>query len=76
MLIEESQRRQAVLKKYLFEMASSCMDDTAIRSMAIKLKALYTDNFRHNYSEFFPLIVEISKDENEYNLDYLSTNLE
>lgn len=76
MLIEESQRRQTDLKKYLFEMASSCMDEPAIRSMAIKLKTLYSDNFRHNYSEFFPLIVEISKDENEYNLDFLSTNLE
>lgn len=76
MLIEESHRRQSDLKKYLLEMATSCMDEDAIRSMAIKLKALYSNGFRHNYSEFFPLIVDISKDDNEYNLDFLSTNLE
>ena len=44
--------------------------------MVIKFKALYSNNFRHNYSEFFPLIVEIAKNENNYSLDYLSNNLE
>lgn len=57
-------------------MATTCMDDTAIRTVVIKFKALYTDGFRHNYSEIFPLIVEFSKDDNEFNLDYLSNNLQ
>lgn len=77
MLLEETHRRQAELKNYLFEMASECMDEAGIRAMVSKLKSLYTDGFRHNYSEFFPLIVEISKEEeNTYSLDFLSTNLE
>lgn len=76
MLIDEAQRRQGELIKILKEMALSCMDEDAIRTVAIKFKALYTDGFRHNYSEFFPLIVECSKDDNEYNLDYLSNNLQ
>lgn len=76
MLIEESIRRQNELRKCLYEMATTCMDETEIRSMAIKLKALYTDGFRHNYSDFFPLIVEIAKDDNIYSLDYLSENIE
>lgn len=76
MLIDESRRRQSELIKLLNEMALTCMDDTAIRNVVIKFKALYTDGFRHNYSEFFSLIVEFSKDDNEYSLDYLSNNLQ
>ena len=57
-------------------MASSCMDDVQLRSVAIKLKTLYTSNFRHNYSQFFPMIVEMSQEGNDYSLEYLSTNLE
>lgn len=76
MLIEESIRRQGELRNCLYEMASTCMDETGIRSMVIKLKSLYTDGFRHNYSDFFPLIVEVAKDDNVYNLDYLSVNIE
>lgn len=76
MLIEESRRRQSELKKHLSEMALKCMDDTEIRKMAITFKSLYSDHFRHNYSEFFPFIVELSKDTSGYSLDYLSNNLE
>ena len=76
MLIDESRHRQSELIKLLKEMATTCMDDTAIRTVVIKFKALYTDGFRHNYSEIFPLIVEFSKDDNEFDLDYLSNNLQ
>ena len=76
MLIEESKRRQSELKEHLLSMAVDCMDEAKIRQMVIKFKALYSNNFRHNYSEFFPLIVEIAKNENNYSLDYLSNNLE
>ena len=76
MLIEESRRRHSELKNYLYEMATSCKDDGEIREIAIRLKGLYSDGFRHNYSEFFAIIVEMAKDENEYSLDYLSNNLE
>lgn len=76
MLLEESLRRQQELSSLLYEMASSCMDDVQLRSVAIKLKTLYTSNFRHNYSQFFPMIVEMSQEGNDYSLEYLSTNLE
>lgn len=66
MLTEESKRRQNELKKLLFSMADSCFDSQATQRTATKLKGLYTDGFRHSYSEFFPLIVEISKDSNSY----------
>ena len=76
MLIEESKRRQVELNVYLFTMARNFMDDEEVRQMAGKFKTLYSGNFRHHYSGFFPLIVEISKDEKHYSLDYLSNNLE
>lgn len=76
MLIDEAKRRQGELIQILKEMASSYMDDDAIRTVVIKFKSLYSNGFRHDYSEFFPLIVEFSKDDNEYNLDYLSNNLQ
>lgn len=76
MLIDESRRRQAELINILKEMAITCMDDPAIQTNVIKFKAIYAGDFRHDYSEFFPLIVEFSKDNNEYNLDYLSNNLQ
>lgn len=75
MLIEESKRRQEQLKKILLDMASSCMDDKKIREKAINLRTLYTGGFRHSYADFFPLIVDISKEETTYSLDYLSNNL-
>ena len=76
MLIEESRRRQGELKKYLIEMSLTCMEESEIRKMAIKYKSLYSDGFRHNYSEFFPFIVDIAKNESGYSIDYLSNNLE
>lgn len=76
MLLEESLRRQQELDNLLHEMASSCMNDVQLRSVAIKLKTIYTSNFRHNYSQFFPMIVEMSQEDNVCSLEYLSTNLE
>ena len=76
MLIEESCRRQKALKDCLYQMASNCMEDSEIRKVAISFKALYSSNFRHYYSEFFPIIVDIAKDGSGYSLEYLSNNIE
>ncbi|MBQ6706467.1 MAG: hypothetical protein IJN07_03025 [Clostridia bacterium] len=75
MLIVESLRRQEELKAHLYDMASAMKEDEELREIAIKLKGLYTDGFRHVYSEFFALIVEIAKDDNAYSLDFLSNNI-
>ena len=56
-------------------MASAMKEDDELRELAIKLKGLYTDGFRHVYSEFFAMIVEIAKDDNAYSLDFLSNNI-
>lgn len=69
-------RKQAALREYLYDMALSCMDESQLRQMLTKLKSIYSNDFRHSYSEFFPMIVEISKDNNSCDLDFLSNNLE
>lgn len=76
MLIEESRKRQGKLEKIIYEMAILPLENNELRLKAIKLKSLYNGNFRHSYSRFYPLILEIAKDENKYNLDFLSENLE
>lgn len=77
MLAKEKEKRQNQLIEYIYTMSDNLFaDDTETESMAIKLQALYADNFRHNYSDFFPVILEISKDDNSHNKDYLSNNLE
>lgn len=52
------------------------MEDSEIRKEAISFKTLYSSNFRHYYSEFFPIIVDIAKDGSGYSLEYLSNNIE
>lgn len=75
MLTDGSKQKQIELRQILLSMASSCYDERTIRQTATKLNDLYAGQFRHSYSEFFPLIVEISKNETSYSLDYLSNNL-
>lgn len=76
LLIEESRRRQEELENSIYEMAKFPMEEDGLREIAVKLKGLYTNNFRHSYSQFYPLIIGIAKEEKEYNLDFLSENLE
>lgn len=76
MLREETIKLQDELKRYLREMSVSSLDSNELRKKALQLKGLYKGGFRHGYSEFFPLIVEIDKDDNQYNLESLSNNLE
>lgn len=76
LLIEESRRRQEELENSIYEMAKFPMEEEGLREIDVKLKGLYTNNFRHSYSQFYPLIIGIAKEEKEYNLDFLSENLE
>ena len=50
--------------------------DSEIREISLKLLDIYKGDFRHNYSGFFPLIVEISKSDQKGDLEFLSNNLE
>ncbi len=76
MLAEEKERRQGELKKNIYELSKEMLDEEGIRGVSLKLRDIYEGDFQHSYSGFFPLIVEISKDTNQYNLEYLSNNIE
>ena len=75
MLLQESQKRQQKLIEHIKTMASAIKSEQELENLAIEMKTLYADNFRHSYSDFFPLILEMSKDAKNYNLEFLSNNL-
>lgn len=76
-LAEEKGRRQKELEKYIFNLSEKLLeDDTEKREIVLKLTELYNSDFRHNYSGFFPIIMKIFQEDNEYNIEFLSNNLE
>lgn len=68
-------RAQEKLKKLLLEMAVECFNDIEIAKKLNKFLEIYSTDFRHTYSKFFPLMVEISKENNEYDISVLSFNI-
>ena len=77
MLADERKRRQDKLVENIFGLSKRLLDDkTEVRRVALELKEIYTSDFRHSYSEFFPLILHIQDEKTEYSLDFLSENLE
>lgn len=76
MLIEDSKKKQEELKNCLCEMALKSMDDTEINLIIDRLEKIYSNNFRHSYAMFFPMIVEMSKEDNRYELEFLSNNID
>ena len=75
--LKESESKQEKLVLQIYKMAESIFDcENKIREVALELKYIYTSNFRHSYSNFFPIIVDISKSSGTHDLDSLSTNLE
>lgn len=77
MLAVEKAKRQKELEDIIFKLSERLLEDeTDIKKVTIDLVKLYQNNFRHNYSGVFPIIVKIAKDDTPYNIDYLSNNLE
>lgn len=75
MLLEIKRKRDAELCQYIKELASKSFNNEEIKRYAYKLKDLYTQDFRHSYSLFFPIITEIEKDKSS-SVEYLTNNLE
>lgn len=78
MLLEEKKKLQESLETYIYEMSKSFLEtDEDKMAMADNLLVLYKGTgFRHNYSRFFPIILNISKEDNFYDINTLSENLE
>lgn len=75
--IEESTKRQEELEQLLIEMSQTPLEegDPQISDFASRLQALYVQNFRHRYSSFFRMLVDIDGEELDGNLEYLSNNI-
>lgn len=75
MLAEEKKRRQDELEKRIYELSEKSLDKEGIRTISLKLLEIYRGGFRHSYSSFFPIIIKINKEDNQYNNEYLADNL-
>lgn len=73
----ERSRRQDALERCIYKLSESLLDTEAdARKITLELLDIYNGNFRHSYSGFFTIILTISKEDNNYSLDYLSDNIE
>ena len=70
-----SEDKQQKLLGLLTELASENLEDDMCKEVCLKLEGIYSDNFRHRYSELFPLLVKLSTD-GQSNVSTLSTSLE
>lgn len=77
--IEESTKRQDELEQLLIEMSQTPEPleegDPQISAFASRLRDLYVKDFRHRYSSFFGILVDIDGEELDGNLEYLSNNI-
>ncbi len=76
MLAEERKKRQRELERVVRELSYKPLDSEEIRGKAMELLEIYKDDFRHGYSSFFPMILDIAQKDDEGSLEYLSNNIE
>ncbi len=76
MFPKENRDRQEMLSGHIYDLSKDVLDHEEQLKIIQKLQMIYQDGFRHSYSDFFPVILEIFKEDNEYNDEYLMTNLE
>ncbi len=74
MLLEQKKECDEKLCQYIKELANNSLDTVELKKYAYKLKDLYTLDYRHSYSLFFPIITEIEKDKSS-SVEYLTSNL-
>ena len=76
--IKDSEDRQEILHQLLTEMArTDCLEkgDEQIAGFAFRLKELYIPSFRHQYSKFFSMLVDIDEENPDLYLNQLSHNI-
>ena len=78
MLPEESRGRQEKLGRIIYELSEKLLSDNEdeTKQFLKRLQIIYEDGFKHNYSDLFPVITDILREDNEYNIEYLSNNLD
>lgn len=75
MLADERERRQKRLEDCICELSERMLPEEEIRNVSLRLLDIYKGDFRHSYSGFFTLIINISKNP-KGNLDFLGNNFE
>lgn len=78
MFPDEKRTRQAKLTEYIYQLSTVLLDEEKqeTKQIADKLRMIYTDEFRHSYSDFFPVVLKIFEENNTYNSEYLLNNLQ
>ncbi|MDE5758851.1 MAG: hypothetical protein K2H85_09610, partial [Allobaculum sp.] len=78
MFPEENRGRQEKLANCVRELSTKPLDVTNNEHTKTlnNLQMIYRDDFRHSCSDFFPVLLDISKEGNQYNVDYLTNNLQ
>lgn len=72
----DNKSRQNQLIAFLYELSSEFCEPSDIEKNANRLKLIYNDGeFRHSYSDFWPMIVEMKSNSNHYNIEILLQNL-
>ena len=75
---EEMRNRQEKLSENIYRLSKKPLDKDSKEHVEIvnSLKMIYQDGFKHSYSDFFPVLLNIFKEDNDYDKNYLSNNLE
>ncbi len=75
---EETRHRQERLSNEIYELSSSLLkvDSKEDKQILGRLQAIYSDGFKHSYSDLYPVMLKIFNDGDQYQNEYLTTNLE
>lgn len=75
MAATDTRDKQVSLNEIIKDLSKEMIDNRKLIMYLDELKNIYDGEFKHRYSEFYPIIIDIFKDDNEMNSDYLTNNL-
>lgn len=76
LLPKEKRDRQKSLCEIILELSKKVLAEDEYTAYLDHLNVLYTNDFKHQYSDFFPTILNVLDNNNDYNIEYLSNNLD
>ena len=75
MPIENSNDKQRLLNEIISALSKDIIDKNEMQSYLDKLAQIYDGGFKHKYSDFYHTIVDVFKDDNNMDSEFLLTNL-
>lgn len=78
MFPDETRRRQERLSEVIYSLSHEILNTEKDEQIEVikKLEMIYQDGFKHSYSDLFPVILDIFDETNQYNVEFLTNNLE